>query len=74
MMKESEVTNNKNTHAYMQTAVNVMFRKMYAKKIINMFGERYIAAMIKEFKTLYEGEMPRNPLVVPLNPDELTDT
>ena len=54
--------------------MNLVITQMSTKKGIKMFGERYIAAMIKEFKTLYEGEMPRNPLVVPLNPDELTDT
>ena len=55
--KESEVMNNKNTHAYMQAAVNVMFTYMNAKKGINIFYERCISAMIKQFKLLDEGEM-----------------
>ena len=29
--------------------------------------------MIKGFKKLYEGLMPVNTVVIPLNPDELTD-
>ena len=45
--KESEVMNNKNMHAYMQAAVNVIFTQMHAKKGIKIFGERGIAAMIK---------------------------
>ena len=39
--------NNKNTHAYMKAAVNVMFMHMHAKKGIQFFGERDIAVMIK---------------------------
>ena len=46
-MKESEAMNNKNTHLYMQTAVNMMFTQMHAKKGIKMFGERYIEEIIK---------------------------
>ena len=37
MMKESEVMNNTNTHAYMQAEVNVMFTRMHAKKGIKLF-------------------------------------
>ena len=46
-MKESEVVNNINTHALMQSVVNMMFRKIHAKKGIKLFGERSIAEMIK---------------------------
>ena len=66
--------NNKNTHVYMQAAANVMFTQIHANKAITLFGERAIVDMIKEFKQLYEGDMPINPVVIPLNPDELTDT
>ena len=52
-MKGSKVINNKNTHAYMQEVVNTMFMQIHARKGINMFGERAIDAMIKEFKQLY---------------------
>ena len=72
-MKESKVMNNKNTHAYMQAAVKMMFTHMHAKKGIKLFGESDISAMIKEFKQLDEGDMPIKPVVIPLNPDKLTD-
>ena len=42
--------NNKNAHAYMQEAVNVMFMHMHSKKGIKMFGERDIVVMVKKFK------------------------
>ena len=65
--------NNKNTHAYMQAAVKMMFNQMHAKKGIKLFGERYIAPTIKEFKQLNECEIPVKPFVFPINPDKLTD-
>ena len=51
--------------------MNVLFTKMYAKKGINLFGERDTAEIIKELKQLYEGEMPGNPVVIPLNHDKI---
>ena len=42
--------NNTNTHTYMQAVVNVMFTQINAKKLIDMFGERAIAEMIKGFQ------------------------
>ena len=47
MMKESEVMNNISIHEYIQAVVNVLFMKVYANKIIKLFGERSIADMIK---------------------------
>ena len=70
-MKESEVTNNKNTHAYMQSEANVMFMQMQANKGINTFGERDITSIMKDFKQLYEGEMSGKPVVIPIKPYEL---
>ena len=54
MMKEYDIMNNTNTHAYMQKEVNVMFMQMYANKGIMLFCERDIAGTIKEFKKLDE--------------------
>ena len=51
-----------------------MFTQMHSKKLMKLFGERAIAAMIKLFKKLDEGAMPGNPVVIPLNPDEITDS
>ena len=65
--------NNKNTHAYMQAAVNVVFTQIHENKGINMFGERAIAETIKELKKLDEELMPVKTVVIPLKPDELTD-
>ena len=42
--------NNKNTHAYMQAAVIMMFNQMNYMKVIKLFGERDISEMIKELK------------------------
>ena len=57
----------------MQSSVYKRYMQMYAKKGIKLFGEIDISAMIKEFKQLDEGDMPRKPVVIPLNPDKLTD-
>ena len=69
---ESEVMNNKNAHAYMQAAVNVMFMQMNEKKGIKLFGKRDILEMIKQFKQRDKGSMPGEPAVIPLKPDKLT--
>ncbi len=45
---------------------------MSAKKKINKFGERAIAAMIKEFKQIHEGPMPGKPVVRPVDPHTLS--
>ena len=50
MMEEYKVENDTNKHAYIQAAVNVMFKQIHEKKGIKMFGERAIEAMIKELK------------------------
>ena len=64
--------NNKNAHAYMQAAVNVMFMQMNEKKGIKLFGKRDILEMIKQFKQRDKGSMPGEPAVIPLKPDKLT--
>ena len=61
--------NNKNTHEYMHSAVNVMFLQIHSKERIKFFVEMFIATMIKEFKQLYEGVIPVHPGVIILNPD-----
>ena len=49
-----------------------MFTKMHARKVIKFFGERAMAAIIKEFKQLDEGEIPVKLVVILLNLDEIT--
>ena len=72
-MKESDIMKSKNTHAYMQVVVNVMFTQIHAKKEIKLFGEISIATMLKWFEQLDEGEIPGKPVVISFNIDELTD-
>ena len=57
----------------MQATLYVMFMQMHAKKGIKLFGERGIAGMIKELKQLYQGVITGKSVVIPLNPDDLTD-
>ena len=66
------MTNITNTHAYIQAEVNMMFTKMHARKAVKFFGERAMAAIIKEFKQLDEGEIPVKLVVILLNLDEIT--
>ena len=72
-MKEFEVMNNKNTHAYMQAEVNMLFTHMHAKKRVKLFGERDISALIKEPKQLDEGDILGKKMAIPFNLDEIID-
>ena len=49
-----------------------MSTQMPAKKGIKLFGEKAIAAMIKEFEQLDEGAFPGKPVVKPIDPNTLT--
>ena len=46
-MKESEIMNNTNKHAYIEADVNVMFTQLHANKGTKLFGKRDITEMIK---------------------------
>ena len=46
-MKESNMVNNTNTHAYTLEAVNEMFTHTHVKKLIKLFSEIAIAETIK---------------------------
>ena len=50
--KESEVMNNKNTHEWIQTEVNVIFKQTHTNKVLKMFGEIDMVTMIKQLKQL----------------------
>ena len=41
------MTNNTHKHEYIQAEVSVIFTQMHEKKLIALFGERDISAMIK---------------------------
>ena len=45
---------------------------MPAQKGFKIFGERAVAAIIKEFKQLNEGAMPGKPVIGPIDPTTLT--
>ena len=45
---------------------------MSAHKGIKLFGEREIAAMMKELKQLNDGVIPGNPVIEPIPFEELT--
>ena len=53
--------------------MNVIFTQIHAKKGMKLFGEWDAALIIKQLKQLYEGSIPRKPVVFPLNPNKLTD-
>ena len=53
-------------------ALSVMFTQMPALKGFKLFGERAVAAMVKELKQLEHGPMPGKKVIVPINPDTLT--
>ena len=56
----------------MRKAVGIVLTQMSAAKGIAKFGERAVAAMIKELKQLDEGPMPGKRAVAPVNPDTLS--
>ena len=53
-------------------ALHVMFTQMSVHKGIKLFGERVIAAMMKELKQLNDGVIPGNPVIEPIPFDKLT--
>ena len=58
--------------SYMRKAVDVVFTQMTAKRGIKLFGEKAVAAMVKEFTQLDKGAFPGNPVVGPIDPTILT--
>ena len=55
----------------MTTATNFMFNQMHAQKGIKCFGERAIAALVKEFKQLDTGVLPGKSNLGPIDPNIL---
>jgi len=51
---------------HINRTTGVSFTQMSAKRGIKKFGERAVAAMIKEFKQIHEGPMPGKPVVRPV--------
>jgi hypothetical protein len=69
MQKKGQNANNSNM---LKRAVGIMFQQMSAKKGIRTFGERAIAAMIKEFQQLDQGAVPGKPVVDPVDPTTIS--
>ena len=55
-----------------EKAVHVMFTQMSAQKGIKLFGQKAIAAMMKELKQLNNGVIPGNPVIQPIPFEKLT--
>ena len=78
----SKVREDQHAPSYLQRAVNVIFaqleederkfKDMPASKGIKMFGERAVAAVIKEFSQLSEGVTPGKPVIQPVDPSTIT--
>ena len=47
---------------------------MHATVGIQKHGEKAVAMIIKELKQLNDGVVPNKPVVIPINPDELTES
>ena len=67
----TQVRENKDNIHY-KRAVNVMFTQMQAREGIKRFGEKAVAALVKEFKQLNEGAIPGKPVICPVDPKTLT--
>ena len=68
---EAKKKNTFDIETSIKDAVNVMFTQMQATQGFNLFGERAVAALIKEFKQLEEGPMPGKKVVTAINPETL---
>ena len=58
----------------LRKAIHVLQTQMSANKGIKRFGQRAVAAMIKELKQLNYGAMDGKPVVDPIDPDSITPT
>ena len=56
----------------LRKAIGIVLIQMSANEGFKRFGERAVAAMIKELKQLNDGAMPGKPAVGPIDPDTLT--
>ena len=56
----------------MNRATGVLFTQMSLRRALNKFGERAVAAMIKEFKQIHEVLMSGKPVVRPVDPHMLS--
>ena len=61
---KNETPNNSfSTNTFLHRSVEVSFTQMSGKKGIARFGERAVAAIVKEYKQLDQGAFPGKPIV-----------
>ena len=70
MLKKNKIIEKKDSHYH--KAIGVMFTQMSSKEDKKQFDEWAIAAMLKELKQLNNGAMKGKPVVVPIDPSQLT--
>ena len=70
MLKKNNITEKKDL--YFHKAIGVMFTQILAKEDIKQFGDRVIAAMVKELKQLDNGVVKGKPIVVLIDPSQST--
>ena len=70
LMREQESKDE--TDSFMKIATNIMFTQMSAKEGIKKFGEKVVAAMVKEYRQIDKGTMEGNPVVTPIDTDKLS--
>ena len=56
----------------MKVDTDVMLMKMYAKASIKKFGEKAVAATVKEYIQINKGDMEVKPVITPIYPDTLS--
>ena len=73
-MRSKEEQNNVEPYkaTLLKKAIHVLLTQMLANEGIKRFGQRAIAAMIKELKQLNYGAMDGKPVVEPIGPDSIT--
>ena len=62
LIVDEDYNKDKDINTYYSIACGVMFTQMSAKKGIKMFGERAIAALLKEYNQMDKGPMPGKPV------------
>ena len=60
------------TDSFMKVATDVIFTQIYEKAGINKFGEKEVAATVKDYRQIDKWPMDGKPVVTPIDPDMLS--
>ena len=71
-MKENKKEEQERLKCAYKKAVKVIFTQVSGKEGIKRWGEKAIAAIIKELKQLQDGAMSGRPIIEPVDPSILT--